>query len=147
VRVPRLNGVEFLCYHRDRVGSGLLRDARLEQHWSYMDRYAQQMIARGPMLTPDGRHATGSIHALDLPDHAAARAFAFEEYWRAGIFRDVLLRRWQNCSAARCGTSPQGAAKTCSRPTGPGRTAASVADVRISAATSPPSSPSTARLT
>jgi len=79
-------GVEFLCYHRDRVGSGPLRDALLERHGSYMDRYAQQMIARGPTLTPDGEHATGSIHALDLPDHAAARAFALEEpYYRAGI--------------------------------------------------------------
>jgi uncharacterized protein len=62
-----------------------------------MDRYARQMIARGPTLTPDGEHATGSIHALDLPDHAAARAFALDEpYYRAGVFRDVLLRRWHN---------------------------------------------------
>jgi uncharacterized protein YciI len=95
--MPRLSGVEFLCYHRDRVGSGPLRDALLELHWSYMDRYAQQMIARGPTLTPDGEHATGSIHALRLPDPAAARAFALEEpYYRAGVFRDVLLRRWHN---------------------------------------------------
>ena len=89
--------MEFLCYHRDRVGSAALRDELLEEHWSYMDRYASQMIARGPTLTDDGETATGSVHILDLPDPAAARAFAFDEpNYQAGVYRDVLLRRWRN---------------------------------------------------
>ena len=89
--------MEFLCYHRDRVGSTVLRDELLEEHWSYMDRYASQMIARGPTLTDDGETATGSVHILDLPDPAAARAFAFDEpNYQAGVYRDVLLRRWRN---------------------------------------------------
>jgi osmotically-inducible protein OsmY len=34
---------------------------------------------------------------VDLPDPAAARAFAFDEpYYQAGVYRDVLLRRWHN---------------------------------------------------
>jgi hypothetical protein len=89
--------MEFFCYHRDRAGSGPLRDELLERHWSYMDGYAAQMIARGPTLTADGAQATGSVHVLDLPDPAAARTFAFDEpYYQAGVFRDVLLRRWSN---------------------------------------------------
>ena len=40
--------MEFFCYHRDRPGSSALRDALLEEHWSYMDQYATQIIARGP---------------------------------------------------------------------------------------------------
>ena len=40
--------MEFFCYHRDRPGSVALRDELLEEHWSYMDRYATEMIARGP---------------------------------------------------------------------------------------------------
>jgi uncharacterized protein YciI len=89
--------MEFLCYHRDRVGSTALRDELLEEHWSYMDRYATQMIARGPTLTDDGETATGSVHILDLPDPTAARAFAFDEpNYQAGVYRDVLLRRWRN---------------------------------------------------
>ena len=47
-------GVEFFCYHRDRPGSVPLRDELLEKHWSYMDRYATEMIARGPTLADDG---------------------------------------------------------------------------------------------
>ena len=47
-------GVEFFCYHRDRPGSVSLRGQLLEEHWSYMDRYEKEMIARGPTLAGDG---------------------------------------------------------------------------------------------
>ncbi|MCP3785537.1 YciI family protein [Micromonospora sp. A3M-1-15] len=87
----------FFCYHRDRRGSLALRRELLEAHWSYMDRYAAEMIARGPTFAADGRTPTGSVHILDLPDPAAARAFAFDEpNYQAGAYRDVLLRRWRN---------------------------------------------------
>ncbi|MGW8884456.1 YciI family protein [Streptomyces sp. NPDC055749] len=87
--------MEFICYHRDRPGSLPLRDELLEDHWSYMDGYAKEMIARGPTL--EGGTPTGSVHIVDLPDPAAARAFAFDEPgYRAGVYRDVLLRRWRN---------------------------------------------------
>jgi uncharacterized protein YciI len=89
--------VEFFCYHRDRPGSVTLREELLEEHWSYMDRYQSRMIARGPTLSGDGDTPTGSVHIVDLPDPAAARAFAFDEpNYQAGVYRDVLLRRWRN---------------------------------------------------
>ncbi|WP_434587431.1 YciI family protein [Streptomyces sp. A5-4] len=89
--------MEFFCYHRDRPGSLPLRNELLEEHWSYMDRYAAEMIARGPTLTSDGDAPTGSVHILDLPDPAAARAFVFDEPgYQAGTYRDVMLRRWRN---------------------------------------------------
>src|SRR5436190_7073568 len=90
-------GMEFLCYHRHRPGSVALRDELVEEHWSYMDRYATEMIARGPTLAADGDTPTGSVHIVDLPGPAAARAFAFDEpNYQAGVYRDVLLRRWGN---------------------------------------------------
>ncbi|WP_405804777.1 YciI family protein [Streptomyces sp. NBC_01187] len=89
--------MEFFCYHRDRPGSLPLREELLEEHWSYMDRYATEMIARGPTLADDGDTPTGSVHLVDLPDSAAARAFAFDEpNYQAGVYRDVLLLRWRN---------------------------------------------------
>ncbi|MEV4708404.1 YciI family protein [Actinoplanes sp. NPDC049316] len=89
--------MEFLCYHRDRPGSVALRHELAEHHWAYMDRYATTMIARGPTFAADGETPTGSLHIVDLPDPAAARAFAFEEpNYQAGVYRDVLLRRWRN---------------------------------------------------
>ena len=62
-----------------------------------MDRFADRMIARGPTFAPDGATPTGSVHILDLADAAAARAFAFDEPgYQAGVYRDVLLRRYRN---------------------------------------------------
>ncbi len=87
----------FFCYHRDRADSMALRMALLEEHWAYMDRFANEMIARGPTLAEDGDTPTGSVHVLELPDPYAARGFAFDEPgYQAGVYRDVLLRRWHN---------------------------------------------------
>lgn len=88
--------VEFFCYHRDRPGSMALREELREEHWSYMDRYQAELIARGPTFAADDT-LTGSVHIADLPDPAAARAFAFDEpNYQAGAYRDVMLRRWRN---------------------------------------------------
>jgi uncharacterized protein YciI len=88
--------MDFLCYHRDRMGSTELRRQMVEEHWSYMDQFDRAMTARGPTFTDDGT-LTGSVHIVDLPDASAARAFAFEEPgYQAGAYRDVLLRRWAN---------------------------------------------------
>jgi uncharacterized protein YciI len=89
--------MEFFCYHRDRLHSTLLRNELLEAHWSYMDRFATEMIARGPTFVPDDGTPTGSVHIVDLPSPGAARAFAFDEpNYQAGVYRNVLLRRWRN---------------------------------------------------
>ncbi|MFA1548949.1 YciI family protein [Actinomadura chokoriensis] len=89
--------MEFFVLHRDRPGSMALRMEVLEEHWAYMDRYAAEMIARGPTLVDDGETASGSVHIVDLPGPAAARAFAFDEPgYQAGVYRDVLIRRWRN---------------------------------------------------
>ncbi|MGQ4385586.1 YciI family protein [Streptomyces sp. SAS_270] len=89
--------MEFFCYHRDRPGSMALRSKLIEEHWSYMDRFEKKLIARGPTFAADGDTPTGSVHIVDLPDAAAARAFAFDEpNYQAGVYRDVLLRRWHN---------------------------------------------------
>jgi uncharacterized protein YciI len=89
--------VEYFFYCRDKPGSRKLLEELGEAHWSFMDRYADAMIARGPTLTPDRTAHTGSMHMVDLPDTAAAREFAFEEpYYQAGVYGEVLVRRWRN---------------------------------------------------
>ncbi|MDT0395165.1 MULTISPECIES: YciI family protein [Streptomyces] len=89
--------MEFFCHHRDRPGSMPLREELTQAHWSYMDGYERELIARGPTFADDGETLTGSVHIVNLPDAAAARAFAFDEpSYQAGAYRDVLLRRWRN---------------------------------------------------
>ncbi|MEU8759871.1 YciI family protein [Streptomyces sp. NPDC048659] len=89
--------MEFLVLHRDRPGSLPLREELLEAHWAYMDRYEKELIARGPLFDPDGDALLGSVHLVELPDAAAARAFACDEpNYQAGAYRDVMVRRWGN---------------------------------------------------
>ncbi|WP_030935447.1 YciI family protein [Streptomyces sp. NRRL S-646] len=102
--------MEFFCYHRDRPGSVPLREKLAEEHWSYMDRYAAELIARGPTFAGDDETPSGSVHIVDLPDPAAARAFAFDEpNYQAGVYRDVLLRRWRNLLGRTMWDFPGGA--------------------------------------
>jgi uncharacterized protein len=93
----------FFVYSRDAPGTEALRadNDLLEKHWSYMDGFADAMIARGPTLAPNRKTATGSLHVLDLPSFAAAIEFAeLEPNNRAGVyeehriwaFRDLLGR-------------------------------------------------------
>lgn len=89
--------MEYFVHCRDRPGTAALREQLTEAHWSFMDGFAGSMIARGPTLAEDGATATGSMHIVDLPDARAARAFAYEEpNYRAGVYSEVLIRRWRN---------------------------------------------------
>jgi uncharacterized protein YciI len=89
--------VEYFVYCRDRPGTDELRMQLVEEHWSFMDGYAEGMIARGPTLAEDGETATGSLHVVDLPDAEAVRVFAFEEpNYRAGVYAEVMIRRFRN---------------------------------------------------
>jgi uncharacterized protein len=72
-------------------------DVLNEAHWSYIDGFAAGMAARGPTLGTDRETWTGSIHIVDLPDIAAARAFVADEpYQRADLYDHHLIRRFEN---------------------------------------------------
>ena len=89
--------MEYFFYSRDRADSAALRAALVEEHWAFMDRYADAMIARGPTLSDDGAAVTGSMHMVDLPDAAAAHEFAYDEpFARAGLYDDIMVRRCRN---------------------------------------------------
>jgi uncharacterized protein YciI len=86
-------------YSRDAPGTAHLRADRglLEEHWSYMDAFADAMVARGPTLRPDRETATGSLHVLGLPGVAAANEFVAQEpNNRAGVYAEHLVYRFEN---------------------------------------------------
>jgi uncharacterized protein len=89
-----LPGVPFYVHAQDRPGALPEMEALAEAHWSYMDRYADRLILRGPTLSDDGTMHTGSIHVIDLDDRATAERFATEEpYWLDGLYRHVTISR------------------------------------------------------
>ena len=87
----------FFVFGRDRPGTAEIRDRVTEEHWSFMDGYAEGMIARGPTVSDDGETVTGSLHIPDLPDADAAHTFAFDEpYHQAGVFGEVFVHPWRD---------------------------------------------------
>ncbi len=91
--------MDFFVYSRDALGTAGLRDdlTLLEEHWSYMDRFAASMIARGPTLDTDRETATGSLHILALPSVDAVREFVTAEPNNcAGVYGEHLICRFEN---------------------------------------------------
>jgi uncharacterized protein len=84
----------FYVHAQDRPGVGAELLDLAEAHWSYMDRFADQLILRGPTLSDDGTEHTGSVHVVNLADRASAERFATQEpYWLAGLYRQVTTVR------------------------------------------------------
>jgi uncharacterized protein len=91
--------LDFFVYSQDAAGAAALRDddELLEEHWSYMDGFAESMIARGPTLGADRETATGSLHVLGLPSVDAAQEFvAREPNNRAGIYAEHSVWGFEN---------------------------------------------------
>ncbi len=84
----------FYVHAQDKPGVEADMLELAEAHWSYMNRFADRLILRGPTLSDDGAEHTGSVHVVDLADRASAERFATEEpYWLAGLYRQVTTVR------------------------------------------------------
>jgi uncharacterized protein YciI len=91
--------LDVFVYSRDAAGTAALRDddELRERHWSYMDGFAESMIARGPTFGEDRETVTGSLHVLRLPSVDAAREFvAGEPNNRAGLYAEHSVWRFHN---------------------------------------------------
>lgn len=86
--------MEFFCCHRDRPGSEVLRGELIEEHWAYMDRYAAQMIARGPTFAPDGETPTGSLRTPmtgEPAERGSSSVAAPEHVHGKGVEDDLIV--------------------------------------------------------
>jgi hypothetical protein len=108
---PTLDAIDFFVHSRAEVSAADVEDdpALDEEHWSYMDGFADGMIARGPTLAADRATWTGSIHIVDLPSAEAAREFVEREpYNRAGLYGRHVIRRFKNLLGRTMWESPGG---------------------------------------
>jgi uncharacterized protein len=66
-------------------------------HWDYIDRFASQLVARGPLLSPDGQRHMGSVHIITAASLLDAQRFAEEEpYYQANLYSSVTVTRFRN---------------------------------------------------
>jgi uncharacterized protein len=107
--------MDFFVYSRDASGTEALRDdgELLEEHWSYMDRFAASMIARGPTFGTDRETVTGSLHVVGLPSVDAMHEFvAREPNNRAGVYAEHSVWRFENLLGHTMWEFPGAADKT-----------------------------------
>lgn len=89
--------MQYVVHGVDNDGVSDHLEVLAEKHWAYMDRYAEQLMARGPMLSSDGTSHTGSVHVIETATIDEARQLAFQEpYWLEGLYASVTVTRMQS---------------------------------------------------
>lgn len=77
----------------DKPGHLEVRKANREAHLAHI-RDTGVVEMAGPLLSTDGE-MEGSLVVLDVPDLAAAEAWAAADpYAKAGLFQSVVLKQW-----------------------------------------------------
>ena len=85
--------MKFVLVAHDKPGALEIRKANREAHLAYL-RETGCVEQAGPVLDDAGAMA-GSVLVLDLPDRAAAEAWAAQDpYALAGLFESVQLLHW-----------------------------------------------------
>lgn len=86
--------MQFVLFAKDKPGAIQTRLDNRDAHLAYVADTGVVAFG-GPMLDEDGQMC-GSMLVLDVPDLAAAEAWAAADpYARAGLFGDVTLRQWK----------------------------------------------------
>lgn len=88
---------DYMVIGRDAPDVGRTLQKLATEHWDYIDRFASNLVARGPMLSVNGDEHTGSVHVLKVASRADALRFADEEpYRRANVYSRVTVTRFEN---------------------------------------------------
>ena len=84
----------FALIARDRPGALAIRQQTRAAHLAYVEQTGVVAFG-GPLLDEDGQMC-GSLLILELPDRAAAEAWAEgDPYAQAGLFESVELTAWK----------------------------------------------------
>lgn len=86
----------FALICTDKPDSTALRMEVRPRHLAYIQSRISEVKLAGPFVSEDGQTMLGSLLILDLPNLAAARAFAAADpYAQAGLFSNVDIRPWK----------------------------------------------------
>lgn len=87
----------YMIYCLDKPGHGHVRADNRAAHLDYLKtRWAEKVIAAGPLLTEDGNGMIGSLLLMDFVDRTEADSFVADDpYNKAGLFASVSVRPWK----------------------------------------------------
>ena len=94
----------FMIKFDNLEDSHALRDAHLEAHIGYLDRYRNAIVVAGATRDADDS-ITGGMWLIEAADESAVREI-FEEdpFWKAGLRRSVEVARWSRLFPAEAVT-------------------------------------------
>lgn len=88
--------MHFIVFAIDKPGHVDLRQASRPDHLEYLGSQKDILVTAGPMQSDDGASMIGSMLVIDVPDRAAAEAFAKgDPYAKAGLFESTVIKRWK----------------------------------------------------
>ncbi len=89
--------LQYFAWGIDRPDAMQQRLELRDEHWAFLDRFEDRLLARGPALyDADPKRVLGSIHVVELEDDAEARHFAFDEpFAKNGVSSDVVLTKYR----------------------------------------------------
>jgi uncharacterized protein YciI len=95
----------FAVICTDRPASLDLRKATRPTHLAYLDGEAGKILTGGALLDAEGK-PSGSLLVVDVPDRAAAEAFAAgDPYAKAGLFESTVIRPFRQVFKDGVGTA------------------------------------------
>ena len=73
------------------------RTELIRQHWDFIAKYDDKLIARGPVMQADDLSAViGSIHIVDLADFSEIETFVYDEpFAKADLFKTIIVSRFR----------------------------------------------------
>jgi uncharacterized protein YciI len=86
----------FLIYQQDRDDGEAtrIRAATRDPHVAYLKKHSDIIVLGGALLGEDGIERVGSCLLVNLPDQAAAAAFAAQDpFTAAGLFESTTVVR------------------------------------------------------
>lgn len=94
---PRKDGtMQFVVHCHDKPDGGARRAPLVDAHARYLDRHADKVVVRGPLLDDAGDKTIGSLLILDVRDRAEAEElWADEPFNEAGVYEWTTIERWR----------------------------------------------------
>lgn len=84
----------YMCYGIDGPDGAERRNIAREEHFAYLKKHEDIMVLGGATLADEDDTRTGSLLVINVPDRAAADAFADgEPLRRAGVFESYSVNR------------------------------------------------------